>query len=76
MHRTGSLDYAIVMDGEVLLELDDGVSKALKAGDVVVQRGTMHQWVNRSARPATVAFILVDALPVEVAGSVLRATQP
>jgi quercetin dioxygenase-like cupin family protein len=76
MHRTRSLDYAIVTEGEVVLELDDGVAKTLKAGDVVVQRGTMHQWVNRSGRPATVAFILVDALPLEVGGRPLPASHP
>jgi quercetin dioxygenase-like cupin family protein len=59
MHRTETVDYGIVLDGEVVLVLEDG-EKVLRAGDVVVQRGTNHRWENRSAAPARVAFILVD----------------
>ena len=68
MHRTDSLDYGIVLDGDVELELDDGAITPLRAGDIVVQRGTMHAWLNRSATPAHVAFILLDATPATAGG--------
>jgi mannose-6-phosphate isomerase-like protein (cupin superfamily) len=72
MHRTDSIDYAVVMAGEVDMELDDTVVH-LKAGDVVVQRGTIHNWRNSGSEPCTLAFILIDAKPVEVGGKVLNA---
>ncbi len=59
MHRTQSVDYGIVLSGEVVLVLDDSET-VLRAGDVVVQRGTNHRWENRSAETARMAFILVD----------------
>jgi quercetin dioxygenase-like cupin family protein len=59
MHRTRTVDYGIVLDGEVVLVLD-GSETVLRAGDVVVQRGTSHRWENRSDAPARVAFILID----------------
>jgi naringenin degradation protein FdeH len=59
VHRTQSVDYGIVLDGEVVLVLDDSET-ALRAGDVVVQRGTSHRWENRSGRTARMAFILID----------------
>jgi len=59
VHRTQSVDYGVVLDGEVVLVLDDSEA-VLRAGDVAVQRGTSHRWENRSAAPARVAFILVD----------------
>jgi quercetin dioxygenase-like cupin family protein len=59
MHRTRTVDYGIVLDGEVVLVLDDSET-VLRAGDVVVQRGTSHRWENRSDAPARVAFILID----------------
>jgi naringenin degradation protein FdeH len=59
MHRTQTVDYGIVLDGEVVLVLDDGET-VLRAGDVVVQRGTSHRWENRSGATARVAFILID----------------
>jgi quercetin dioxygenase-like cupin family protein len=59
VHRTQSVDYGIVLDGEVVLVLDDSET-VLRAGDVVVQRGTNHRWENRSAQTARMAFILVD----------------
>ena len=58
VHRTESVDYGIVLEGEVFLLLDDS-EVHLKAGDVVVQRGTDHAWENRSGRPARMAFVLV-----------------
>ncbi len=60
MHRTRSLDYAIIMSGEIDMLLDDG-EVHLKAGDVVVQQATNHAWVNRSGKPCRVAFILMDS---------------
>jgi quercetin dioxygenase-like cupin family protein len=59
MHRTRTVDYGIVLDGEVVLVLDDGET-VLRAGDVVVQRGTNHRWENRSGATARVAFVLID----------------
>jgi quercetin dioxygenase-like cupin family protein len=73
MHRTDSIDYGIVMSGSVYMELDDGVEVHLKAGDVVVQRGTNHSWVNRGAEPCRIAFILVSAEPVKIGSTVLQA---
>ena len=60
MHRTRSLDYAIIMSGEIDMLLDDS-EVHLKAGDVVVQQATNHAWVNRSGKPCRVAFILMDS---------------
>ncbi len=59
MHRTQSVDYGIVLEGEVVLVLDDSET-TLGPGDVVVQRGTAHRWENRSGRTARMAFILID----------------
>ncbi len=71
-HRTDSIDYAVVMAGEIDMVLDDSVV-TLRAGDVLVQRGTIHNWVNRSREPCVIAFVLIDAKPVEVAGKTLPA---
>jgi quercetin dioxygenase-like cupin family protein len=71
-HRTDSIDYAVVVSGELDMELDDSVVH-LKAGDVLVQRGTIHNWVNRGTEPCVIAFVLIDAKPVEVGGKVLHA---
>lgn len=59
MHRTESVDYGIVISGEMTLVLDKGET-LLKAGDVVIQRGTNHAWANRSGQPCRMLFILVD----------------
>jgi mannose-6-phosphate isomerase-like protein (cupin superfamily) len=59
MHRTESIDYGIVIDGEMTLVLDDS-EVLLKPGSVVVQRGTNHAWANRSGRPCRMLFVLVD----------------
>jgi quercetin dioxygenase-like cupin family protein len=71
-HRTDSIDYAVVMSGEVDMELDDA-KVHLKAGDVLVQRGTIHNWVNRGTEPCVIAFVLIAAKPVTVGGKVLHA---
>src|SRR5262249_43019079 len=59
MHRTETIDYAIVLSGEITMVLDD-TDVLLKAGDVVVQCGTSHAWSNRSNAPCVVVFVLVD----------------
>ncbi len=59
MHRTETVDYAIVLEGEITMLLDDS-EVVLKAGDVLVQRGTNHAWSNRGTTPAKIAFILID----------------
>ena len=71
-HRTDSIDYIVVMSGEIDMELDGSVVH-LKAGDVMVQRGTIHNWVNRGTEPCVLAVVLVDAKPVEAGGKVLNA---
>ena len=71
-HRTDSIDYAVVVSGEIDMELEDSVVH-LKAGDVLVQRGTIHNWVNHGTQPCVIAFVLIEARPVEVAGKVLNA---
>lgn len=60
MHRTRSIDYAVVIDGEIDMILDDS-EVHLSAGDVLVQQGTSHAWVNRGAKPCRIAFVLIDA---------------
>ena len=61
MHRTASLDFDIVLSGEVVLELDDGEEVTLTAGDVVVQNGTRHRWHNRGDAPAVYASVVLGA---------------
>jgi Cupin domain. len=63
MHRTRSIDYAIVLSGEIWAVMDVGEIK-LVAGDVLVQRGTNHAWANRSNVPCVIAFVLIDAIPL------------
>lgn len=62
-HKTSSIDYAIVLSGEIYAVMEKG-DVLLKAGDVLVQRGTNHAWSNRSEQPAVLAFVLLDAEPV------------
>jgi quercetin dioxygenase-like cupin family protein len=59
MHRTESLDYAVVLEGEIVMLLDDE-DVHLKAGDIVIQRGTNHAWSNRSGKPVRMLYILID----------------
>ena len=63
MHRTQSVDFALVMEGEIWSVLDTD-ERPLRAGDVLIQRGTNHAWSNRSDAMAIVAFVLIDALPI------------
>ncbi|HEY2136935.1 MAG TPA: cupin domain-containing protein [Xanthobacteraceae bacterium] len=60
MHRTRTVDYALIMSGEIDMMLDEG-EVHLKAGDVVVQQATNHAWINRGKTPCRVAFILMDS---------------
>ena len=71
-HRTETVDYAVVLSGEIDMQLDDSTVH-LRAGDVLVQQGTMHDWVNRGTVPCVIAFVLVPAKPVERDGKVLHA---
>lgn len=71
-HRTDSIDYAAVLSGEIDMVLDD-CEVHLEAGDVLVQRGTIHNWENRGTEPCRIAFVLIDAKPVQAAGKVLDA---
>lgn len=64
MHTTDSIDYGVLLEGEIHLELDDGEVKKLSPHDLVVQRGTRHAWRNRSDKPATMLFVLVAAARV------------
>jgi quercetin dioxygenase-like cupin family protein len=71
-HRTDSIDYGVILAGEIDLDLDGTVVR-LKAGDVFVQRGTIHNWINRGTAPCVLAVVLVAAKPVEAGGKVLNA---
>lgn len=71
-HRTDSIDYAVVISGEIDMQLDDS-EVHLRAGDVVVQRGTIHNWVNRGTEPCIMAYVLIDAKPAAVGDKVLQA---
>lgn len=71
-HRTDSIDYAVVMSGEIDMDLD-GTVVHLKAGDVLVQRGTIHNWINRGTAPCVIAFALIDAKPVTAGGKLRNA---
>lgn len=73
MHRTDSVDYAVVISGEIDMELDEGRMVHLKQGDLLVQRGTIHNWVNKGTEPCLIAFVLVSARPATVGGRTLDA---
>lgn len=62
IHRTHSLDYAVVLGGEIDMEMEGG-TVTLRQGDFLVQQGTIHNWVNRSDKPCVMAFVLVAAEP-------------
>ncbi len=71
-HRTDSLDYAVVLSGEIDMDLD-GTTVHVKAGDVIVQRGTIHNWINRGSEPCVIAFVLIAAHSAVAGGRVLPA---
>jgi len=68
MHRSDSIDYAVILEGSIVMQLDDGVEVVLDTGDTLVQRGTVHNWINRGTVPCVIAFVLIDAKPVEAGG--------
>ena len=70
MHRTETVDYVIVIEGEIEMDMDDS-TVTLKAGDIMIQRGTNHAWANRGKTRARVAFVLVDAEPPDIGKPVL-----
>jgi len=65
LHRTETIDYVIVLEGEIEMDLDNS-TVTMKAGDIMVQRGTNHAWANRSQARARVAFVLIDAEPLGI----------
>jgi Cupin domain len=77
MHRSHSIDYGIVLSGSIELELEGGATVTAAAGDVIVQRGTNHAWHNRSAdTTCRIAFVLIEAAPIIIAGSELPEIAP
>ncbi|HEY5608375.1 MAG TPA: cupin domain-containing protein [Alphaproteobacteria bacterium] len=60
IHRTDSIDYVVILDGEMDMLVDEG-EVHVKAGEVIIQRGTNHAWVNRSGKPCRIAIVLIDA---------------
>jgi quercetin dioxygenase-like cupin family protein len=65
MHRTETIDYIVMLSGEIEMDMDDSTVK-LRAGDIMVQRGTNHAWVNRSNAAARMAIVLLDAKPLGI----------
>ena len=72
LHRTETIDYAVVISGEIDMQLDIGAVH-LRAGDVLVQQATLHDWVNRGSAPCRIAFVLVPTKPVMRDGEMLHA---
>lgn len=76
-HRSSSIDYGIVLSGAVELELDDGAITTARAGDIIIQRGTVHLWRNPSAAEVCrIAFVLIEAAPAMVDGRPLPEIEP
>ena len=75
MHRTETVDYVICLAGEIDMDMDRSTVK-LRAGDVMVQRGTNHAWVNRGIERARLAFVLVDAKPLGIGHPVVGGASP
>jgi len=75
MHRTETIDYVIVIEGEIDMEMDASTVH-LRAGDVMVQRGTNHSWVNRGTVRARLAFVLIDATPLGIGHPVVGSANP
>ncbi len=74
MHRTETIDYIAVLSGEIDMDMDNS-TVTLKAGDIMVQRGTNHAWVNRSKEPARLVIVLLDAKPLGIGHPRLRGQQ-
>ncbi len=73
VHRTSTIDYLVVLKGEIDMELESGEQIHLRQGDVLVQRGTVHNWINRGTESCLMAIVLVGAQPVQVGGRTLEA---
>lgn len=73
MHRTETIDYAIIVSGEIDMDMD-GSSVHLKAGDIVIQRGTNHAWANRGTETCRVAVVLIDGKPLGIGHAVTGMT--
>lgn len=73
MHRTISLDFGIVLSGEIILELDNGVKTTMKQHDLAVQRGTIHSWVNESDENCRMLFVLIPSEPIKAGEKELEA---
>jgi len=69
MHTTDTIDFEVVLDGTIILELDDGAQVTLNLGDTVVQNGTRHRWKNPGDEPARLALFIVGASHAAVPGS-------
>jgi quercetin dioxygenase-like cupin family protein len=76
MHRTNSIDYGIVLSGEIELELDDGAKRTIGQGGIIIQRGTNHLWRNTTDKPARIAFVLIEAPAYLHDGSPLKEHKP
>lgn len=75
MHRTETVDYVICLSGEIDMDMDGSTVK-MRAGDVMVQRGTHHAWANRGTEPARLAFVLIDAKPLGIGHPVTGLSSP
>lgn len=67
MHRTLSIDYAVVLTGEIVLKLDSGEERTLRSGDYIIQGGASHQWVNRTSEPCRTMFVSIGAEKIKLA---------
>jgi quercetin dioxygenase-like cupin family protein len=74
MHRTETIDYIVVLAGAIDMDMDE-TSVKLRAGDVMVQRGTNHAWINRGKEPARLAIVLLDAKPLGIGHPRVRGQQ-
>lgn len=72
MHRTETIDYIIVLDGKIDMELDEGRMVTISKGDVMIQRGTYHAWINKYDEVCRMAFVLIDAEPLGIGKPVPR----
>ena len=76
LHRTETLDYDLILSGEIDMELDGGETMTLRTGDVVVVRGAAHAWINRKQESAFVAFVMIDAKAVTIDGKEMTTEIP
>jgi len=76
MHRTNSIDYGVVVEGEIELELDGGDRKTIGPGGIVVQRGTNHLWRNTTDKPCRIVFVLIEASAYRHNGAALPEAKP